>query len=240
MKQFSTECSLNALGILYYNSMTAFPLALLFAALSGEVDTLRRFPYAMDPGFLMAFLMVTSMGPLITYSSMLCVTVTSALTAAITGNVKDLVVTVAGALLFPGFTATPSSVLGLGLSFAGAGAYTWASMTGGGGGGGGAPAGAAAPSAGGDAAGGKGEGGEGGGDGRVEEVVSLLSAAERGTVARVRLSLEGSSSLALGGAGGGAGGAVSPHRFAQPQLTALRGGGATAMGSVQRHQTKGN
>ena len=113
---------MDALGSLYYNSMTTFPLALLFAAAFGEVGTLAGFPYIFDAGFLIAFLLVTSMGPLITYSSMLCVTVTPPLTGAITGNVKDLVVTVAGAVLFPGFTATASTVGGLCLSFLGAGA----------------------------------------------------------------------------------------------------------------------
>jgi hypothetical protein len=112
--------------------MTTFPLALLFAAVFGEVQALAAFPYLYDFGFLIAFALVTSMGPLITYSSMLCVTVTSPLTGAITGNVKDLVVTVAGAVMFPGFAATASTVAGLSLSFLGAGAYTVLSIRSGG------------------------------------------------------------------------------------------------------------
>jgi hypothetical protein len=135
---------MDALGSLYYNSMTTFPLALLFAAAFGEVQALAAFPYLLDAGFLIAFALVASMGPLITYSSMLCVTVTSPLTSSITGNVKDLVVTVAGAMLFPGFQATASTVGGLSLSFLGAGAYTVVSIRGGGRAGAGAGAGAAA------------------------------------------------------------------------------------------------
>jgi solute carrier family 35 protein len=127
MKQFSEEHKATgegtAIGTLYYNSLTVFPLALFLAAATGEVGYLRHFRPAGDPGFWLAFALVAAMGPLITYSTTLCTTYNSPLTTSITGNVKDIAVTVAGAVVFPGFAATATSVSGLVLSFAGALGY---------------------------------------------------------------------------------------------------------------------
>jgi hypothetical protein len=166
-KEFSTHARLGALGTLYYNAMTAFPLALLCAAVFGEFSALRHFHYVRDPAFWINFCICAGMGPLITYSSILCTTFNSPLATSITGNVKDLGLTVAGALLFPGYKATASSVFGLLVSFVGAGIYSLVSLrrasaaTGGASPGGGAiAAGAATPAAG---SGGGAGGGVGGG-----------------------------------------------------------------------------
>jgi len=132
MKQFSDAHKAtgegSAIGTLYYNCLTVFPLALLLAAATGEVGYLRHFRPAGDPGFWLSFSLVAAMGPLITYSTTLCTTYNSPLATSITGNVKDIAVTLASALLFPGFSATASSVTGLGLSFAGALSYAVSSL----------------------------------------------------------------------------------------------------------------
>jgi hypothetical protein len=119
---------LGALGTLYYNSMTAFPLALVASAAFGELSALRSFHYARDPAFWINFVICASMGPLITYSSILCTTYNSPLATSITGNVKDLGLTVVGAVIFPGFVATTNTVAGLLISFIGAGLYSWVSL----------------------------------------------------------------------------------------------------------------
>jgi hypothetical protein len=128
-KQLSSERKLDALGVLYYNSMTAFPLSLFLAFALGEVSALGSYPYRADPGFLIAIAVCTCMGPLITYSTILCTTYNSALTTSITGNVKDIGLTIIGALAFGDFQATASNVSGILLSFAGAGLYSWVSYT---------------------------------------------------------------------------------------------------------------
>jgi len=108
--------------------MTAFPLTLFLAVVFGEVGNLRNFPYLRDPAFLIAFAICTFMGPLITYSTLLCTTINSPLTTSITGNVKDIALTFLGGLLFSDFKATVSNIIGIGLSFIGAGAYSWMSI----------------------------------------------------------------------------------------------------------------
>jgi hypothetical protein len=127
-KQFSTDKKLDAIGVLYYNSMTSFPLSLFLAFALGEVSALSSFPYRNDPAFYISFLMCTSMGPLITYSTILCTTYNSALTTSITGNVKDIGLTIVGGLLFGDFTPTLSNTTGILLSFFGAGGYSYMSF----------------------------------------------------------------------------------------------------------------
>jgi hypothetical protein len=127
-KEFSVKQKVGALGTLYYNSMTAFPLALLLSVILGEFQALQHFRYAKDPGFWINFSICASMGPLITYSSILCTTYNSPLATSITGNVKDIGLTVLGAMMFSGYKATTSSISGLLLSFIGAGLYSWVSL----------------------------------------------------------------------------------------------------------------
>jgi hypothetical protein len=93
--------------------------------------------------FWVALVAASVMGLLLSYSSLLCTTYNSPLTTSVTGNAKDVVLTVVGALLFPGFKATTLSVGGLCLSFFGSGLYTAVSvrrLVAGPGGGGGAQA----------------------------------------------------------------------------------------------------
>jgi solute carrier family 35 protein len=144
-KQFSDTTKLGAVGTLFYTSLTAFPLCVLLAVLTGEVPALIEFPHLFDSSFWFGFIVSLSLGPLLTYSSILCTTYNSPLAMSITGNVKDVASTSLGAILFPGFLATPKTLGGLALSFAGAGFYSYinlqkglksAAAVGGGGGGG--------------------------------------------------------------------------------------------------------
>jgi hypothetical protein len=68
------------------------------------------------------------MGPVLTYSSMLCTVHNSPLATSVTGNIKDIATTILGAVLFPGFTATVKSVLGLLVTFVGAGVYSYVNL----------------------------------------------------------------------------------------------------------------
>jgi hypothetical protein len=127
-KQFSDATKLGALGTLYYTSLTALPLSLALAVAKGELQELAAFPSLGDPRFWLGFVTALSLGPILTYSSILCTTHNSPLAMSITGNVKDLATTILGAFLFPGFVATLKNVGGLGLTFLGAGAYTMISF----------------------------------------------------------------------------------------------------------------
>ena len=127
-KAFCDKTKLGAMGTLYYTSLTALPLSLLMAVVFGEFEMLMAFPYLHDAGFWFGFAVALSLGPLLTYSSILCTTYNSPLAMSITGNIKDLASTVLGAFLFKGFVATTKSVGGLAITFVGAGIYSYINL----------------------------------------------------------------------------------------------------------------
>ena len=117
-----------AFATLYYTSLTGLPLALLLSGVFGEFSELMAFPHLYSLQFWGGFSIALSLGPVLTYSSILCTTYNSPLAMSITGNIKDVASTVLGALLFPGFEPTVKNVGGLALTFAGAGAYSWINL----------------------------------------------------------------------------------------------------------------
>ena len=110
---------------MYYTSLTALPLSAALAVLSGEIGMLTTFEHADKPTFWFGFCVSLFIGPLLTYSSILCTTYNSPLAMSVTGNMKDVASTVLGAIMFPGFTPTAKNVGGLSLTFVGAGAYSF-------------------------------------------------------------------------------------------------------------------
>jgi solute carrier family 35 protein len=127
-KQFSDTTKLGATGTLFYTSMTALPICIVLGIATGEVASLQAFPHLYESSFWFGFCVSLSLGPLLTYSSILCTTYNSPLAMSITGNVKDIASTLLGAILFPGFDATAKNMGGLALSFAGAGFYSYINL----------------------------------------------------------------------------------------------------------------
>lgn len=123
-KQFSERHRMTAVGTLYYNAMTAAPLAFVLAIVNGEIAELNNFEHIGELKFWFSFVVACLLGPILTYSSMLCTTYNSPLATSVTGNIKDIATTIFGAILFPGFQPTVTNILGLSLSFGGAGAYS--------------------------------------------------------------------------------------------------------------------
>ena len=120
--------SIGPFGIMYYQSLTALPLCLFLAFATGEFSTLIAFEHLGSLVFWLALFIASVIGLLLSYSSLLCTTYNSPLTTSITGNAKDVVLTIVGAMLFPGFNATLLSVGGLLLSFFGSAMYTAVSV----------------------------------------------------------------------------------------------------------------
>lgn len=89
-KQFNEATHAGAFGVLYYNACTAAPLSAALAVLTGELYMLPSFKHFYSLSFWFAFTIACALGPLLTYSSMLCTTYNSPLATSVTGNVKDL------------------------------------------------------------------------------------------------------------------------------------------------------
>jgi solute carrier family 35 len=115
-------------GTMYYQALTALPACIFLSLATGEARTLMAYPYLFDVTFWVGFFLASGLGLLLSYSSLLCTTLNSPLATSITGNAKDVVLTVAGAIAFPGFKATPTSIVGLLLSFAGSAIYSLSSL----------------------------------------------------------------------------------------------------------------
>ncbi|KAA0155959.1 hypothetical protein FNF29_01378 [Cafeteria roenbergensis] len=127
-KQFKEETGIQGFGLVYYNALTALPLAVLGAALRGEVAYVFEYEHVSDPRFIAAVFVASALGCFMTYIVLLCATVNSPTVTSVTGNIKDIATTFIGAALFPGFEATFLKVAGLLVSFSGSGMFTYAKL----------------------------------------------------------------------------------------------------------------
>ena len=121
---------LTAFGVLYFNSLTALPLAFVLSLVTSEISSLSSFAHVGSLSFWINFIIAGSLGPILTYSSVLSTTYNSPLSTSVTGTAKDICLTVAGALSFSDFEATTTNVFGILLSFIGTGIYSWYSLQG--------------------------------------------------------------------------------------------------------------
>jgi hypothetical protein len=133
-KRFSSIYGVKGFGLVLYNSIIAVPISLICALVAGEFQVAAQYDKLTDPGFLAAVVIASSAGAFMTYVTLLCTTYNSPTATSVTGNIKDIVSTFIGAVLFAGFKATTATVSGLGISFVGAGLYSYVKLTEGSGG----------------------------------------------------------------------------------------------------------
>jgi drug/metabolite transporter (DMT)-like permease len=128
-KRFADKFNCHGFGIVLYNAVTALPLTLLGAVALGEWQyTFHTFEHAHNPQFWASVAVASFMGVIITYIVFLCTTVNGPLVTSITGNAKDVLQTVLGAVLFHDFVPTAQNVVGIVMSFCGAGLFTWTKL----------------------------------------------------------------------------------------------------------------
>lgn len=89
----------SAFGIVYLNALIAGPVTVALALATGEAADIAAYPHLYSSAFWAAFLTVSCLGLLLTFSSTLCTTHNSPLATSITGNVKDVVSARVAALL---------------------------------------------------------------------------------------------------------------------------------------------
>lgn len=128
-KRFRNETGVNGFGLVFYNGITALPIALVGALLRDEFTAAAQYEHIWNPGFHLSVLTASALGCFMTYIVLLCATVNSPTVTSVTGNLKDVVATLVGALLFPGFEPTLLKVSGLLVSFTGGGLFTYAKLS---------------------------------------------------------------------------------------------------------------
>jgi len=122
-RRFSDRTETKGFGLVYYNSITAVPLALLGAIVLGDFEKAAQYEHIGNPLFWTALIIASALGTFMTYVVFLSATVNSPLLTSITGNLKDVVSTVIGAIAFGDFVATPLKISGLAVSLTGGGAF---------------------------------------------------------------------------------------------------------------------
>lgn len=122
IKKASAIVSLDALPLFYYVSLISLPIVFLMAVLSGELrqafaevssrKELQTFSFAM------ALSLSSGSAFLINFFTNLCTQITSPLTTAITGQMKNVLQTVLGIFAF-GYQVTKLNLFGLGVALVG-------------------------------------------------------------------------------------------------------------------------
>lgn len=122
---FSKESALSSLQLVTLNAVVGVCCCSVLA-LALEWPLVRDFPSATDPLFLALLLCSCTVCVLYQFAVYNCTLRTSALTTSVTGNIKDLVATIGGFLLFPDAHLSAANAAGVALSFLGAYSFSYA------------------------------------------------------------------------------------------------------------------
>ena len=122
--RFSKNTGIRSYQLMYVNAMLSIPSLIIIAYFTGEFSTLMTFPHWSEFGFQIAIALTSFMGVVMVYSTILCSTYNSPVATSVTGNLKDLVLTVTGALIFKDHLST-MSIIGISVSFLGAYSYSY-------------------------------------------------------------------------------------------------------------------
>ena len=112
-------------GVMYYNSLLAVPVLVLFALFNGEAARVVSFPYLNSVGFQLSFAVSAIMSFLMNASTFWCTKVNSALTTSVTGQVKNVATSFISIVAF-GVVATPALLTGLSVGLSGSFLYGFA------------------------------------------------------------------------------------------------------------------
>lgn len=111
--------------LLLYNNVLALPLMVAVLVLgTDELAGVAAYPRLADPSFLGFLLLSCSQAFLLNMCIFRCTIVNSALATNVTGQVKDILTTALGVLLFADVQLAPPNMAGLGLGLAGSIAYS--------------------------------------------------------------------------------------------------------------------
>jgi len=91
---------LNKFGVLFYNALVSVPLLVVICAATDEMDRVRNFEYLYNPMFQLVFLISALLAFAINWVTLWCTEVNSPLTTSVTGQTKNILVTIFGSIMF--------------------------------------------------------------------------------------------------------------------------------------------
>ena len=110
------DLELSPVALLRQLALVSLPFQLvLFAVFTNEPAAVAAFPAWHDPGFLVSLAYTSSQGVLLSYTIFLCVSVNSAATTSITGQIKTVLQSFLGIVFFA-VHLTPLGYVGLSVS----------------------------------------------------------------------------------------------------------------------------
>lgn len=137
-KATNSAATSNKMGVLFYNSLFSAIALLCYLSLlslqqssAGQVTVVQdimSFEGWQDPGFVYCFVCAAAMGSVLNYSIVLSTAHNSALTTAVIGCLKNVLVTYYGILFMAGYIFNFLNFIGLNISIAGSLYYTYVIM----------------------------------------------------------------------------------------------------------------
>lgn len=122
IKKATAILSLDALSLFYYVSLLSLPIVFLLALISGElrfaVTEINHRPELQTLSFAFALSLSAGSAFLINFFTNMCTQLTSPLTTAITGQMKNVLQTILGIFAF-GYRITPLNLFGLAVALIG-------------------------------------------------------------------------------------------------------------------------
>lgn len=124
MNQFCKNTGIKAFGLMYYNALLSLPMTLLCLPFVDPISELSSFEHWVEFKFLISLLASSLLGVVLVYATTLCSTYNSPVATSVTGNIKDLLLTVLGYLLFE-TTLSKYAIVGIIISFTGSFVYSY-------------------------------------------------------------------------------------------------------------------
>ena len=120
LKNLPVSKELSTTSLLFYNSFLSLVPLLVVSIVLGEWNGILAFPRASSAAFQITLLATVMLGLTINHSTYLCTRLNDPLTTSVAGSMKNIAMTVIGAMAFGDFTLHPWNALGIAISMVGA------------------------------------------------------------------------------------------------------------------------